>query len=115
MMKSATVLLNAHEQRAIRAFHERVHVLMKEDVKSMRLFGSRARGDANEQSDIDVLVLVADAPASIRGKIYDLSADIFLEYEVALSPLVMSAAQYDDMKARERLLIHEIERDGIAV
>lgn len=115
MATSPTQQLSAHEWRAVQAFQARVRLLLQNDLKDVLLFGSRARGDADEHSDIDLLVLVADAPASIRGKVYDLSADILLEFDVDLSPLVMSEAQFADMKARERLLIQEIERDGIAL
>ena len=37
-------------------------------VHEVRVFGSRARGDATEDSDLDVLVVVGSEPCN--GKIY---------------------------------------------
>lgn len=104
--------LTAQEEKAIVAFKERVLKLFGDQIVGFRLFGSRARGEGNEESDIDVLVLLKEAPASVRGQVFEISADIFLEFEIDISPLVMSEHHYEDMKRRERLLPMEIEREG---
>jgi hypothetical protein len=42
-------------------------------------------------------------------------ADILTRTGVLLSPLILSAARFDELRARERLLVAEIDRDGIPV
>ncbi len=106
-------VLTIQEQRAITDFKARVHHLVTGAAPTFRLFGSRARGDAHAESDIDILVLVDDAPTSVRSRIFEITADIFLEYEIDLSPLVMGRAHYADLLQRELLLPQDIERDGI--
>ena len=55
------------------------------------LFGSYARGDADLDSDIDVLLLI-DASrqeiASRNWQVGDLAADLLLDYGVVVSPIV---------------------------
>lgn len=52
------------------------------------LYGSYARGDFDEESDIDVMALV-DLPkemlATYRRKVSDLTSDLDLKYDVLLS------------------------------
>lgn len=105
--------LTPQEEKAVREFKKRLQTLLGPDLLNFRLFGSRARREGNEGSDVDLLILAREAPVKLRGQIFEIAADIFLEYEVNLSPLVMSQQHYEDMKHRERLLAKEIERDGI--
>ncbi|HHI30532.1 nucleotidyltransferase domain-containing protein [Methanosarcinales archaeon] len=55
--------------------------IYKERIKQVILYGSYARGDANEDSDIDVLVIVEDGldPFKVRRSVSDLLLEILLE------------------------------------
>lgn len=105
--------LSPVEQRAVQMFKDRVCQQLGGQVVDFTLFGSRARGESHEDSDVDILVRMTSAPTALRGAIFEIAADILVEYDVDISPLVMSEAQYRSMLARERLLPQEIERDGV--
>lgn len=105
--------LTPQEERAVQAFKKRVLDFLGPQVVSFSLFGSRARGEGDEESDVDILVLLKEAPTKTRGHIFEIAADILVEYEIDISPLVMGQKQFEEMKKRERLLPQEIERDGI--
>jgi predicted nucleotidyltransferase len=49
--------ISPHEQQAIEAFKARATHYLAERLLEMRLFGSRARGEGHEDSDIDLLIL----------------------------------------------------------
>ena len=104
--------LTPQEKKALVRFKTRVQQVFGDQVVGFRLFGSRAREEGDENSDLDILVLLKEAPTSSRGQIFEIAADIFLECETHISPLVMSQAHFEEMKRRERLLPLEIERDG---
>jgi predicted nucleotidyltransferase len=55
----------------------------------LKLFGSRARGEGRDDSDLDVLVDVRDVTSSERAAILDLAHDLSLEHDLVLSPLVL--------------------------
>ncbi|MBI4212394.1 MAG: nucleotidyltransferase domain-containing protein [Deltaproteobacteria bacterium] len=105
--------LTAQEQKAVQAFKESLQKYCGKNLMELRLFGSRARGEGHEESDVDILVLLQNASSKDRNFIYGLPADIFLEYEINVSPLVMSQEKFQELKDRERLLAKEIERDGV--
>ena len=73
-------------------------VLSVDDKAEVILFGSRARGDSNKDSDWDILVLtdkLADAVLqnSIRDKVYHIE----LEYVVPVSTIIRSKKDWENI------------------
>ena len=83
-------------------------------VRRMTLFGSHARGEATEDSDIDVLVLLDRATHAERALALDEGGRVGLELLAPIAPLVLTQAEWDELAARERGLVAEVLRDGIA-
>jgi predicted nucleotidyltransferase len=82
------------------------------------LFGSYARGDAHEDSDIDVLVVVDGLTERERVEVMDLAYDASSAEKsawIGLSPLPYATAQVEELRSRERGLLVEIARQGIPV
>lgn len=81
---------------------------------SVRLFGSYARGEAHEDSDVDCLVLLDRVDRTDDRAVTDLAGDLTWQIGgVVISPLIMSAAAFEEWKSRERRTPLEIEREGI--
>lgn len=84
-------------------------------VQRITVFGSVARGEAHEDSDVDVLVLL-DAPKfSERSRAIDRATEIGWDTGLVFSPIVLSTAEWVELEERERRLPREIEREGIDV
>ncbi len=84
------------------------------------VFGSRARGDANEESDTDVLVVVRGLTGSERVELFGFAYDADAAAPdpddwVGLSVLAYSDDQVADLRSRERLLLRNIDREGLRV
>lgn len=55
------------------------------------LYGSYARGDYNENSDVDIMVLTTlseEEIEKIESKVFDLAFDYFMEYQIDISVIV---------------------------
>ena len=77
------------------------------------LFGSRARGDAREDSDYDVAVFLKDMPN--RGAEWDRLARLRLRLLDAGGPFLEAIPfRASDHDARTPLM-HEIRRDGLVL
>jgi len=87
-------------------------------LREVVLFGSHARGEAHEESDVDVLVVIDDLTEAERRDVIGMSygaEDKGDDGWVGLSPLPVSTAHAAEQRARGRLLFRDIEREGVRV
>jgi predicted nucleotidyltransferase len=56
--KEALGRLEAHQRRWVEELRDRLRALLGDRLRDLRLFGSHARRQAHDESDIDLLVLV---------------------------------------------------------
>jgi predicted nucleotidyltransferase len=110
----AAVGLPAIVEVTLQAFLAGVRDRFGPRVAGMRLFGSYARGDATEDSDVDCLVLLDRVDQDDDRAITNLAADLTWQIAgVVVSPMIMSVAEFEAWKASERRTPLEIEREGI--
>jgi predicted nucleotidyltransferase len=105
--------LSSDEQRALDSFVRQLLAEFESKVKDVRLFGSKARGDAGPESDVDVLVLVHDPAYSIKRSILWMAAESSLEHGVLLSPRVIPPAAWDEMEKADTLFFRAIRTESI--
>lgn len=70
-------------------------------IVAIYLYGSYARGNYTEESDIDITAIVRGDRMDLQEKlkqIWDISADIELENDVVVSPTVIPYAEYEAYK-----------------
>jgi predicted nucleotidyltransferase len=106
-------LLTAKELEALTKFKIAVEKELGSEILKFIFFGSRARGERKKYSDLDVLVLLKEEKKIFTDKIDDVAGDIFLDYDVDISPLVMSKEYFNWLKSIERAIALDIEREGI--
>lgn len=82
-------------------------------VVAVRLFGSVARGEAHETSDVDVAVVLEQADFQTRREVIDLATDAGLPYDLRISPTVFDRETYELWRRQERPLVMDVERDGV--
>jgi len=85
-------------------------------VESVRLFGSRARGDHEPESDADVAVVIADLTEPERTVAIDLAMEAWRATgrgEALISPLVWSSAEFAERLAGERRIALDVLHEGI--
>ncbi len=82
-------------------------------VRELALFGSRARGEGHEDSDLDVLVVIDCLTTMEAHDVAQFRGDLLTKYGVLVSPFVVSAARMSDLRARERRIALEIDRDQV--
>ena len=68
--------------------------IKSDDIKLIMLFGSVARGDDTEESDIDVLI-VSPIADKIKSKIHKIAINIILEKDEVISPRLMTEEQFN--------------------
>lgn len=81
-------------------------------VIEVRLFGSFARGEANEDSDVDVAVVLTELDSRTHRDVIDQATDTGMNYDLLLSPMAFDRATYEKWRRQERPLVMDIEREG---
>lgn len=94
-------------------FAEELRHRFGEAVVDVRLFGSFARSEAHEESDVDVAVVLEHADWQTRGEVIDLATDLGLPVELHISPTIFDRETYVRWRRQERPLVMDIERDGV--
>lgn len=106
-------MLSPELRNVVGRYRSRLSSELRSKLVRVVVFGSAARGQAHEDSDVDVLVLL-DAPDRLeRRRALDLAGEIALETGVPLAPVVQSLDQWNELLARERRFPLEVERDGV--
>ena len=83
------IVLSAAELQLLGALKGALNALFGDRLVALKLFGSRARGEGRDDSDIDVLVEVRGVTHEERGAILDLAHDLGFEAGLVISPLVV--------------------------
>jgi len=78
-------------------------------IAKIFLFGSFARGDANERSDVDLLVFCFDRPREVREACADAAFEAALQYGESVEPLVYCV---DDLRYVPSNFLYSVLRRG---
>jgi predicted nucleotidyltransferase len=106
--------LDGRERNAIRAAAQ----LLRERFTAQQviLFGSRARGEGDPDSDLDLLVVTArPLDWQDRQALVNALFEIELTYDVLLSPLVVTHEAWQHGPYIVLPIHAEVERDGVMV
>ncbi len=96
-----------------KAFAKDTKEILKDNLIVEYLFGSYARGQQTEFSDIDILIIVKQLNVQLRGSISGLSSDYSLEKGVLISPVIKDINVWKKNEQYKTLFYTEIQRDGI--
>ena len=105
--------LNKNQREAIIRYLSILNEKYRGQIAEVILFGSVARGQSVEESDIDLLIVTANGDEQLRDEISMAGFDIILQTDVILSPLVMDEKTYEWHKKYRDPLYNSIRRDGV--
>ena len=115
MNASSLAHLTPHERAAIAEYLAQIYQRVSGRVQGVILFGSKARGDADTEADIDLLVLVDLETNELRTSLWRIAADVSLDFNIVLSPRVFGQARWAEARQMGLPLYRAIMADGIAL
>lgn len=105
--------MNDKDLQIVERFQELVSKKVK--INELKVFGSRARGDASSDSDLDVLVVVEQLNHSIERYISDCAWEAGFPEDVIVMPVTISLNTLRNSPIRESAFIKNVYREGITV
>lgn len=82
-------------------------------VVDLRVFGSRARGTASEDSDLDVFIEVEELDAGRRETIQDVVWEVGFKHRVVISPFLVTRHELEETALRSSPIVRTILEEGV--
>ncbi len=106
MMKKEDCLL-------VDRFAEKVRSLLPD--AAIWIFGSRARGDARSDSDIDLLIVLGKVTPRVDRMIRDIAWEIGFENERVITTVLLEREEFEHGPMSESTLVANVLREGVTV
>jgi predicted nucleotidyltransferase len=106
---------NRPHESAADAFAHRVEIRQFEGLEKLVLFGSTARGEADDRSsDVDFLAVVSDDVdrGELEESLRDIAYDVMLEFGPVVEVHVFTQSEYQDRRGRP--FFRRANREGTA-
>jgi predicted nucleotidyltransferase len=82
-------------------------------IVQFSVFGSRARGDATAESDLDLFLVVDRIDGDLRERISEVAWEVGFENDVVLSTFVITTEQLECGPLGVSPIVRQIEKEGI--
>lgn len=107
--------LSNKEKNIISTFKKRIERKFPEEIMKVLIFGSKARGDAVKDSDIDILVITKSNDKKIIKEIRFTGYELEIDNNIVLSIQVLSNDYVDHLRNLPTQFIQNVDREAITV
>lgn len=104
-------------QEVLMTFAQRTREILKSNLSKLIVYGSYARGDYKENSDIDVMILTPlskEEIEKIENDIFNLAFDLELESGIVINPVLENETHYKYWLGALPFY-NNVEREGIVI
>ena len=101
------------EYETARKLKERLSEVVQ--LIDFRVFGSRARGDEDEYSDLDIFIEVDSLDKELKDKMLDIIWEVGLEHLIVISPLIFTRDEIENSALRSSEIVRNISDEGVRI
>ena len=107
------ILLSEKERAILGKIQESVKAVLPDST--IILYGSRARGNPQEHSDWDILILTEKVTPEIKDGIYGVLYEIELEHDIIIGPLILPRNEWEHKRFKNHPIHENIDDEGVLV
>jgi predicted nucleotidyltransferase len=85
------------------------------EIIDFRVFGSRARGDADEYSDMDVFLEVESIDKELKDRILDIAWQVGFDNHMMISPVIFTKEELLDTPLRSSPIVANVNTAGVKI
>ncbi len=108
-------MMNDLREEALNTFIKMVRGSLNKTIIKIILFGSYARGDAIDTSDIDIFIVTSKKRFETLKTISGIAIDIILDTGVYISTKAVTSKEYAFMKELNTGFYQNLANEGVAV
>jgi len=105
--------LNENEKKAVETLKNRLEERF--EVRDMRLFGSKVRGQAGPDSDLDIMIELPKRSPEIESEIDDITFEVNLRNDSFITTIVFGQDELQQGPMKESPIYKTIRKEGIPV
>lgn len=107
--------LNENEKQAVNELVKGLKKLYGDNLTRVILYGSKARGESQPDSDIDILAVLKEMGSNYDeiGKINEVAAPLSLKYDIVLSVLPKKEERFNE--SYKTIFIHNVLSEGVSL
>jgi uncharacterized protein len=98
---------------AILAYVKRVTKDFPDKVQSIILYGSQARGDARQDADIDLFIIINQESPSLKQELNEIAWQVQFTHNVIISDIIRTVEQFQQMTSERFPYYNNLENEGI--
>ncbi len=114
-MTLENLTLTREERIWLEAYQKNLEAQFADLIKDIIIFGSKARGSSNEDSDLDVLVIIHKGDWKTKKSVAEPGYTLAIGTEVVPSLIVLTAEEWLYHQDYEAPFWQTVTRDGIPV
>jgi predicted nucleotidyltransferase len=101
--------MNKFHNLAVERFTYKAKKMLKNNLVDILIYGSIARGESKEESDIDIIVVVKRNAFKTQMKLAALAFDILMETREYISVQTLKSKELE----RDTIFLHNVRREAI--
>jgi uncharacterized protein len=111
--QSEEMMLKPSEVQIARLFKQRIRTITP--IRRLVIFGSRARGEAEIESDLDVFIEVPEVSTALRQRVYEAAWEVGFDSNLVISVFLVSSQSLIDSPLAANPILRAVEADGFAI
>lgn len=104
-----------NRKRALETFVRTLKNKYGDEVEKIILFGSVARGEDKEHSDVDVLIITKGDSFKMQKLISDIVVGVMLKTGIYISAKVLSSSEFDFLRRLNSSFYRTVSKEGITI
>lgn len=84
-------------------------------LRNITIFGSKARGDGRDDSDLDVMITIRDGDWKLKWEIEGLGYELAVGGATVPTIMIITEEEKEELQNRESSFLETVQREGVPI